>query len=124
MLKQFASGDFSENTVSVKTIPKEYKNETEQIQTATAEVKQQIRGIILNTKQEANSIGTIAEGTSAEMAVLTQGIADILDSVVQVMQQTAEAKELADSMENTLRAAASRSPHRQNHKNPVPMSLS
>lgn len=101
MLKQFASGDFSENTVSVKTIPKEYKNETEQIQTATAEVKQQIRGIILNTKQEANSIGTIAEGTSAEMAVLTQGIADILDSVVQVMQQTAEAKELADSMENT-----------------------
>lgn len=101
MLKQFASGDFSENTVSVKTIPKEYKNETEQIQTATAEVKQQIRGIILNTKQEANSIGTIAEGTSAEMAVLTQGIADILDSVVQVMQQIAEAKELADSMENT-----------------------
>ncbi|MCM1245224.1 MAG: methyl-accepting chemotaxis protein [Roseburia sp.] len=101
MLKQFASGDFSENTVSEKAIPKEYKNETEQIRTATAEVKQQIRGIILNTKEEAEEIGTIAEGTSSEMTVLTQGISDILESVVQVMEQTTEAKELAESIKNT-----------------------
>lgn len=101
MLKQFASGDFSENAVSEKGIPKEYKNETEQIQKATAEVKQQIRGIILNTKEEAESIGSIAKGTSSEMAVLTGEISSILDSVLQVKTQTQEAKGLADHIEHT-----------------------
>ncbi len=101
MLKQFASGDFSENTVCEKSIPREYKNETEQIKKATSEVKQQIRSIILNTKDEAESIGTIADGTSAEMAVLTQGISDILTSVVKVMNQTAEARELAENIKTT-----------------------
>ena len=46
MLKQFASGDFSEESLVPKEIPGEYKNEIEQIKTATIEVKQQIRGII------------------------------------------------------------------------------
>lgn len=101
MLKQFASGDFSENTVSEKGIPKEYKDETEQIRTATKEVKQQIRGIILNTKQEAGSIGTIAESTSARMTVLTNDISEIADSTVQVLKQTTEAKELAEKIKST-----------------------
>ena len=101
MLKQFSSGDFSENSVCEKSIPREYKNETEQIKKATSEVKQQIRSIILNTKDEAESIGTIADGTSAEMAVLTQGISDILTSVVKVMNQTAEARELAENIKTT-----------------------
>ncbi len=101
MLKQFASGDFSENVVSEKGIPKEYKNETEQIRTATREVKQQIRGIILNTKQEAGSIGTIAESTSARMTVLTNDISGIADSTVQVLKQTTEAKELAEKIKST-----------------------
>lgn len=101
MLKQFASGDFSENTVQEKEIPKEYKNETEQIRTATVEVKQQIRNIILNTKEEAENIGTIAEGTSAEMAVLNQDISAILESVVAVMKQTVKAEEMAEEIQNT-----------------------
>lgn len=101
MLKQFASGDFSENTVIEKGIPTEYKNETEQIRTATAEVKQQIRSIILNTKDEAESIGTIAKGTSSEMAALTAGITNILESVLQVMSQTQEAKDLVEHIEGT-----------------------
>lgn len=101
MLKQFASGDFSENTVSEKGIPKEYKNETEQIRKATVEVKQQIRSIILNTKDEAESIGSITKGASGEMAVLTEDISNILDSVLQVMTQTQEAKKLADDIEYT-----------------------
>lgn len=101
MLKQFASGNFSENVVQEKGIPKEYKDETEQIRTATVEVKQQIRSIILNTKEEAENIGTIAEGTSAEMAVLNQDISDILESVVAVMKQTALAEELTERMQNT-----------------------
>ena len=100
MLKQFASGDFSENAVVEKAIPKEYKNETEQIRKATAEVKQQIREIILNTKQEAESISTIAEGTSSKMTVLDQTICGITDSVSLVMGQTVQARELAESIRN------------------------
>lgn len=100
MLKQFASGDFSENTVVEKTIPAEYKNETEQIRKATVEVKQQIRDIILNTKEEAESIGTIAEGTSSKMTVLNQDISGITDSVSLVMEQTVQARELAESIKH------------------------
>lgn len=100
VLKQFASGDFSENTVTEKTIPREYKNETEQIRTATAEVKQQIREIILNTKQEAENISAIAEETSAKMTVLNQDISGIADSGSQVMEQTVRARELAESIKH------------------------
>lgn len=98
MLKQFASGDFSENAVIEKNIPKEYKNETEQIKTATVEVKQQIREIILNTKQEAGKINTIAEGTSENMTVLNQDISGISELVTRVMMQTMKARELTKSI--------------------------
>lgn len=100
MLKQFASGDFSENTVVEKEIPEEYKNETEQIRKATAEVKQQIREIILNTKQEAGNIGVIAEETSSKMTVLNQDISHITDSVSLVMKQTVQAREMAESIKH------------------------
>lgn len=96
MLKQFASGDFSENAVIEKTIPEEYKNETEQIRKATVEVRQQIREIILNTKQEAENINTIAEGTSSKMTVLDQDISGITDSIGHVMEQTMQARELTE----------------------------
>lgn len=103
MLKQFASGDFSENPVIEKNskIPKEYKNETEQIRTATIEVKQQIRGIILSTKEKAENIGTIAEGTSEKMTVLTNNISNILKAAVQAMEQTVQARELAEQISQT-----------------------
>lgn len=100
MLKQFASGDFSENAVVETAIPKEYKNETEQIRKATVEVKQQIREIILNTKQEAEDIGAIAEGTSATMAVLNNDICDITDSVDFVVKQVDTARELTEGIKS------------------------
>jgi methyl-accepting chemotaxis protein len=101
MLKQFASGDFSEDAVVEKEIPRQYKNETQQIQTATAEVRQQIRGIILNTKEEADSINTIAEGTSTKMTALNGDIAAIAYNAGEVMRQTAEAQELAEKIRDT-----------------------
>lgn len=101
MLKQFASGDFSENVAVSRTIPSEYKNETEQIKTATVEVKQQIRGIILNTKQEAGSISTIAEETSVKMTELSQDISGIADSTVKALNQTTAAKELSEKIKAT-----------------------
>ncbi len=100
MLKQFASGDFSENVVVEKAIPREYKNETEQIRKATVEVKQQIREIILNTKQEAENISTIAEEASSKMTVLDQDISGITDSAGSVMEQTMQARELAESIKS------------------------
>lgn len=100
MLKQFASGDFSENAIIETGIPKEYKNETEQISKATVEVKQQIREIILNTKQEAEDIGAIAEGTSATMTTLNKDICDITDSADFVMKQVVHAKKLAEGIKN------------------------
>lgn len=98
MLKQFASGDFSENPAEEKGIPAQYKNETEQIRTATVEVKQQIRGIILSTKEEAESINHISEETSEKMTVLSGDISLIAETAGRVMKQTAEARELAEQM--------------------------
>lgn len=116
MLKQFASGDFSEHAVSAKGVPKEYRNETEQIRIATAEVKQQMREIILNTKQEAEKIGGIAEGASAGMAVLDKEIDGIFELAAHVSEQTTWARmltenikengqELGDAIENVARKA-------------------
>ncbi len=101
MLKQFASGDFSEDAVVEKGIPSQYKNEIEQIKTATVEVKQQIRGIILNTKEEAGNINTIAEETSAKMTVLNGDISTMSSAAGEVMRQTAEAKALAEQIKGT-----------------------
>lgn len=101
MLKQFASGDFSENPVTEQGIPEQYKNETEQIQKATVEVRQQIRGIILNTKDEAECISDIAEGTSDKMNVLSGDISFMAETAGQVMRQTAEAKALAEQIRET-----------------------
>ncbi len=100
MLKQFASGDFSENAVTDRSIPREYKNETEQIGRATAEVRQQIREIILNTKQEAENIASIAEGTSDKMMVLNRDISGIAESVGTVMDQTVKARELTEAIKD------------------------
>lgn len=116
MLKQFASGDFSEHAVSAKGVPKEYRNETEQIRIATAEVKQQMREIILNTKQEAEKIGGIAEGASAGMTVLDKEIDGIFELAAHVSEQTMRARmltenikengqELGDAIENVARKA-------------------
>ncbi len=98
MLKQFASGDFSENQVTGSAIPKEYRSETQQIRIATTEVRQQIREIILNTKRQAGNISEIADSTSAQMTTLSRNIAGISELVSQVMRQTERAKELTESI--------------------------
>lgn len=100
LLKQFASGDFSEETVVERGIPKEYRDETEQIRTATTEVRQQIREIILSTKQEAGNISTIAQGTTEKMTVLNQDISGISELTSQVLEQTVQALKLMERIKN------------------------
>ena len=96
ILKQFATGDFSENAPEETAIPQEYRNETEQIRSATAEVRQQIREIILSTKQEAGNISAIAGETYEKMAVLNQDIAGISDLAGQAANRTEQARELTE----------------------------
>ena len=94
-LKQFASGDFSENGAPVALdIPKEYKNETEQITVATASVKEQIRGIILKTKEDVGEIDQITESTYGNMAGLNAGISQIISSIEKVAEQTGQTNEM------------------------------
>lgn len=100
-LKQFASGDFSENVVVDKSIPGEYKNETEQIRVATVNVKQQIRNIILNTKAEADNIGCITTGITNKMADLNDNVSEITETVNNVSVQTERAKSVAADMNVT-----------------------
>lgn len=102
MLKRFASGDFSDSVSEEyeKKIPAEYKNESEQIQKATAEVRRQIRDIILSTKQDAEEISAIAEKTSESMTELNTDISYIADSVGSVREQGNKAKELSKDIEH------------------------
>ena len=59
---------------------------------------EQIWEIILNTKQEAENIASIAGGTSDKMMVLNQDISGITDSASMVMDQTVKAGKLTRNM--------------------------
>lgn len=93
-LKQFASGDFSENVIVDTAIPSEYKNETEQIMTATTKVKTQIREIILTTKDESSKIREISDNTYTKMTELNQNVTDITESVDKVIEETENASDM------------------------------
>ncbi len=100
-LKQFASGDFSDTAVEEKEIPSEYKDETEQIMTATSTVKEQIRDIIISTKTEAEQIGQISGDALQEMSQLNQNVADINDSVSNVIAQAEQTATLTRQIHST-----------------------
>lgn len=98
ILKQFASGDFSENTIVTKEIPSEYKDEAEQIARSTTQVKEQIRGIILKTKEDAEGIRKIADDASSGMTGLNSDISSIQNAVTNVTGQIQETKELVQKI--------------------------
>ena len=77
ILKQFATGDFSDNVNIVSEIPKEFKDEEEQIKVATQQVRNKIRNIIVTTKNEAGSIDEITKDTSNKMTELNESVGDI-----------------------------------------------
>ena len=64
-------------------------------------MRRQIREIILNTKQDARQIHTIAEGTSERMGILNKDISGIADAVGKVREQGKEACGLAESIKST-----------------------
>lgn len=100
-LKQFASGDFSENAIVDTSIPKEYKDETEQIMMATSSVKEQIREIILTTKGESEYIEEISGHALTQMADLNQNVSQINSSVDDIIEQTGQAADMTRQIHET-----------------------
>ncbi len=97
-LKQFASGDFSEKAAVDVGVPKEYKNETEQIRKDTAKVKKQIREIILTTKDDADRLSGISVDANGRMNELNNDIDKIAETFKNTEKRTVEASELADGI--------------------------
>lgn len=97
-LKQFASGDFSENASVESSIPAEYKDETEQIMKATISVKNQIREIILTTKSESDGIKNISDEAYERMASLNDNVSNISDATTEVLDQAKRASELTSEI--------------------------
>jgi len=100
-LKLFASGDFSENAVVTKEIPKEYKNETEQIKFATTKVKQQIRSIILKTKNEAKNVSIISSTASKKISILDTEMNRISNTISDLFEQTKQADSITSKIHTT-----------------------
>lgn len=100
-LKQFASGDFSENVTTDNKIPDEYKDEAEQITRSTSNVRMQIRNIILETKGDAAEIRQVADDASSKMSGLNTDISSIKDAVENVAQQIRETGALVSKIHET-----------------------
>jgi len=98
ILKRFATGDFSDNIVTEGAIPKEFKDEEEQIRVATAQVKDKIRKIIVTTKEEASSIKDITLATSDKMENLNDSINNIHSVVHNVGGEIDTTQELIKSI--------------------------
>lgn len=99
-LKQFASGDFSEQVaVSGKTtIAEGYKDEIEEVTHATRSIKDRIKLTITGTNTEASNIADTASAAYSEMADLNNNI-DQMDQVMEeLIDKVREAAEVTQSI--------------------------
>ncbi|MCM1386633.1 MAG: methyl-accepting chemotaxis protein [Bacillus sp. (in: Bacteria)] len=88
-LKQFASGDFRDETMQQEKIKHQvaegFKDELEEIEYATKSVRKQIRDTILGTKEEANGIADTASEAYSDMAELNNGL-DRMDQLIEAVK--------------------------------------
>lgn len=99
-LKQFASGDFSDQEpAGVRTTVAEgFKDEIEEVTHATRSIKERIKGTIIGTTEEANSIADTASAAYSEMADLNNNI-DQMDQVMEeLIGKVKEAAEVTQSI--------------------------
>lgn len=96
-LKQFASGDFREETdrqgSKKHTVGEGFKDELEEIEHATKSVRKQIRESILGIKEETAGLENIASEAYSNMAELNNGL-DEMDQLVEAVTQ--KAKEVSE----------------------------
>lgn len=96
-LKQFAIGDFRDETAQENTkykVADGFKDELEEIEYATQSVRKQIRETILGTKVEAEGMADIATTTYSNMVGLNDGL-DKMDQLIEDV--TLRADEAADA---------------------------
>lgn len=102
-LKQFASGDFSDQKAAARTTVAEgFKDEIEEVTHATRSIKERIKETIVGTKTEAGNISDTASAAYSEMADLNNNI----DQMDQVMEELIEkVKESADVTQSISQAS-------------------
>ena len=94
-LKQFASGDFSDEvpTLAKTTVAEGFKDEVEEVTHATRSIKDRIKETIVVTSTEADNIAQTASAAYSEMADLNNNI----DQMDQVMEKLIDkVREAAD----------------------------
>lgn len=98
-LKQFASGDFSDREVGVKTTVAEgFKDEIEEVTQATRSIKEKIKETVIGTNKEADDIAQTASEAYNEMADLNNNI-DQMDQVMEgLIGKVKEAAEVTQSI--------------------------
>lgn len=105
-LKQFASGDFREESDSPgrkkHRVGEGFKDELEEIEHATKSVRRQIRESILGTMEEAAGMENIASEAYSNMAELNDGL-DEMDQLVEDV--TGKAREVAE-VTRTIRSSS------------------
>ncbi|MBU5488078.1 methyl-accepting chemotaxis protein [Clostridium sp. MSJ-8] len=100
-LKQFATGDFSENSsdsVPQKGVKEGFKNEIEEIKYATKTVKETIRSTIKGTMNGANDVAIISEKTNENMNNLNSELNDITTSIKDISSEAIKAAELTETI--------------------------
>ena len=98
-LKQFASGDFSDQEVAAKTTVAEgFRDEVEEVTHATRSIKDRIKKTITGTNKEADSIADTASAAYTEMAELNDKI-DQMDQVMEgLIDKVGEAAQVTQSI--------------------------
>ena len=103
-LKQFASGDFSENASAAEAgVPDEYKTEVAQITDATKTVKKQIRDTILGTKSEAENIDDAINLTEGEMKDLVARLDEISETIALLSEKSDSASQISNGVAQSSR---------------------
>lgn len=99
-LKQFAAGNFSEQTGEAgKTkVAEGFKDEIEEVTYATRAIKQHIKDSIVGTKEEASNIAGTASEAYTQMAELNNSI-DEMDQIMEgLINQVREAADLTHTI--------------------------
>lgn len=100
-LKQFATGDFSENSSNSepqKGVKEGFKNEFEEIKYATKTVKENIRSTIIGTMDGAKDVAIISEKTNENMNNLNSELNDITSSIKDISSEAIKAAELTETI--------------------------
>ncbi|MCM1124175.1 MAG: methyl-accepting chemotaxis protein [Eubacterium sp.] len=99
-LKQFAAGNFSEQDASAgrNKVAAGFKDEIEEITSATRSIKHQIKETITGTNEEASNIAQTVSAAYSEMADLNNNIDEMDQIMEQLIDKVREAADVTQSI--------------------------